>query len=226
MVRNVPAAFKNYKIEIMFQNRSHAGMLLASRLKKYRNHKGVILAVLRGGVPVGYEVAKELNLPLEVILVKKIGHPSNLEYAIGAVGLTDSFIVPHEEVTRFYLNAQIEKVRLRLLEMKKKFLDDKEPESLQGKTVIVVDDGIATGNTLFATIRILKKSNPAKIIIAAPVVSKSAAQKLREEVDELVTVLIPETFYGVGAFYQDFTQVTDEEVIDCLDKLHDLKKTG
>ena len=201
-------------------------MLLASKLRKYQNQPGVILAVPRGGVPVAYEVAKELNLPLEVILVKKLGHPHNKEYAIGAVGLNDSFIVPHEDVTQFYINAQIQKVRSRLQEMKKKFMGDKEPEDLQGKTLIVVDDGIATGNTLFATVRILKKARPGKIIVAAPVVSKSAAELLSDEVDELITVLIPETFYGVGAFYEDFTQVSDEEVIEYLDKLRELGRTG
>lgn len=108
----------------MFKSRSEAGMLLASRLKKYQNMPGVILAVPRGGVPVAYEVAKELNIPLELILVKKLGHPSNPEYAIGAVGLKDSFVVPHAEVTDFYIASQIPKVRSKLLEMKKKFMDD------------------------------------------------------------------------------------------------------
>lgn len=210
----------------MFQNRSEAGMLLASRLKKYQNMPGVILAVPRGGVPVAYEVAKELNVPLELILVKKLGHPSNPEYAIGAVGLKDSFVVPHAEVTDLYITSQIQKVRSKLLEMKKKFMGDREPEELEGKTVIVIDDGIATGNTLLATIRILRKSRPAKIVVAVPVASKSAVQLLGAEVDELVTVLVPETFYGVGGFYNDFKQVEDQEVIYFLNKLHEIKKAG
>lgn len=210
----------------MFQNRSGAGMLLASRLKKYQNMPGVILAVPRGGVPVAYEVAKELNVPLELILVKKLGHPSNPEYAIGAVGLKDSFVVPHAEVTDLYITSQIQKVRSKLLEMKKKFMGDREPEELEGKTVIVIDDGIATGNTLLATIRILRKSRPAKIVVAVPVASKPAVQLLGAEVDELVTVLVPETFYGVGGFYNDFKQVEDQEVIYFLNKLHEIKKAG
>lgn len=201
-------------------------MLLASRLKKYQNMPGVILAVPRGGVPVAYEVAKELNVPLELILVKKLGHPSNPEYAIGAVGLKDSFVVPHAEVTDLYITSQIQKVRSKLLEMKKKFMGDREPEELEGKTVIVIDDGIATGNTLLATIRILRKSRPAKIVVAVPVASKPAVQLLGAEVDELVTVLVPETFYGVGGFYNDFKQVEDQEVIYFLNKLHEIKKAG
>lgn len=210
----------------MFQNRTHAGKLLAAKLRQYQNMPGVILAVPRGGVPVAYEVAKELHVPLEVIFVKKLGHPSNKEYAIGAVGLTESFVIPHEGVSDYYVQTQTEKIRARLQEMKEKFMGDHEPEDLHGKTVIVVDDGIATGNTLIATLRILKKSEPGKIIVATPVISKSAAEKIKKEADELVGVLIPETFYGVGLFYNDFTQVTDEEVIDCLSKLSQLSKAG
>lgn len=210
----------------MFSSRSEAGILLAARLRKYQNQPGVILAVPRGGVPVAYEVARELNLPLEVILVKKLGHPRNKEYAIGAVGLNYSFIVPHDDVTHFYITSETERVRARLLEMKKKFLGGKEPENLDGKTVIVVDDGIATGNTLLATIEILKKNSPAKIVVAAPVVSKSAAIKISSIVDELITLMIPETFYGVGGFYNDFAQVSDEEVIMYLNKLRELRNAS
>jgi putative phosphoribosyl transferase len=210
----------------MFQNRSHAGKLLAAKLRQYQNVPGVLLAVPRGGVPVAYEVAKELHLPLEVILVKKLGHPSNKEYAIGAVGLTESFVMPHEGVTDYYIQTQSEKIRSRLQEMKEKFMGDHEPEDLHGKTVIVIDDGIATGNTLIATLRILKKSEPGKIIVATPVVSKTAAEKIKKEADELVAVLVPETFYGVGLFYNDFTQVSDQQVIDCLSKLRTLSNAG
>lgn len=207
----------------MFYNRSEAGEQLAEKLRKYQNVPGVLLAVPRGGVPVAYQVAKELNLPLEIVLVKKLGHPLNKEYAIGAVGLKDMFVIPHENVTEFYIQNQVQKIRTRLHEMQKKFMGDKEPEDLHGKTVIIIDDGVATGNTLLATIQILKKQNPAKIVVAAPVVSKSAAHKLSKEVDELIAVLIPESFYGVGVFYQDFSQVSDEEVLEYLQKLRDLK---
>jgi predicted phosphoribosyltransferase len=210
----------------MFQNRSDAGRLLASKLKKYQNVPGVLLAVPRGGVPVAYEVAKELNMPLEVILVKKLGHPMNKEYAIGAVSLKDMFVVPHEDVTDFYIQTEAEKIRRRLQEMQKKFMGDNEPESLQGKTIVIIDDGVATGNTLLATIRLLRNGKPSKIIVAVPVISKSAAKKISLEADELITVFIPETFYGVGAFYDDFTQVSDEEVIDYLKKLKALKQAG
>lgn len=207
----------------MFHDRSEAGRLLAEKLRKYQNIPGVLLAVPRGGVPVAYEVAKELNMPLEIVLVKKLGHPLNKEYAIGAVGLKDMFVIPHENVTEFYIQNQVQKIRGRLQEMRKKFMGDKEPDDIQGKTVIIIDDGVATGNTLLATIQILRKQKPAKLVVAAPVVSRSAAYKLNKEVDELIAVLIPESFYGVGVFYQDFTQVSDEEVLEYLQKLKEFK---
>jgi putative phosphoribosyl transferase len=208
----------------MFQNRSEAGMLLADKLRKYQNMPGVLLAVPRGGVPIAYEVAKEINMPLEIILVKKLGHPLNKEYAIGAVSLKDMFIIPHEDVTDSYIQQQVEIIRIRLQEMQKRFMGEKEPKNIKGRTIIIIDDGVATGNTLLATIRLLRKEKPAKIVVAVPVISKSAAKKITLEADELIAVLIPDTFYGVGQFYDDFTQVTDDEVIECLNKLEELKK--
>jgi predicted phosphoribosyltransferase len=211
----------------MFTDRIEAGRLLARKLENYRGQSGVILAVPRGGVPVAYVVAKELGLPLDLILTKKIGHPVNREYAIGAVSLTDDFVVPHPGVSQFYIDREVKTIRERLKEMYRKFMGDKEPESLAGKTVIVIDDGIATGNTLLGTINMLRKSKPAKIVIAVPVASDSAIQLLSEVADELVVVLIPEEFYGVGAFYENFEQVTDEQVIYYLDKLRrKMKEAG
>jgi len=210
----------------MFRDRVEAGLQLAEKLRKYQGDPGVILAVPRGGIPVAYAVAKELGFPLDVILSKKIGHPMNKEYAIGSVSLTDYFIIPHADVSQQYIENEIEKLRRKLKEMYHKFMGDKEPENLEGKTVIVIDDGIATGNTLLGTVNILKKSKPGKIIIAVPVASLHAIQKLRKEVDDVISVMIPEHFYGVGAFYEDFEQVSDEEVMFYLDKLRELKKTG
>jgi predicted phosphoribosyltransferase len=208
----------------MFRDRLQAGALLADKLKKYKNAEGIVLAVPRGGVPVAYAIARQLGLSMELVLTKKIGHPLNKEYAIGAASLTDYFVIPHDNVSMEYIDQELQKIRSRLKEMHKKFMDDEEPAKLEGKTVILVDDGIATGNTLMGTVHVLRKGKPAKIIIAVPVASASAVEKLSEEVDEVVAVLIPEAFYGVGAFYEDFEQVSDEEVLFYLDKLKDLKK--
>lgn len=210
----------------MFRNRIEAGLLLAGKLRKYKNDPGIILAVPRGGVPVAYAVARELGFPLELILTKKIGHPLNKEYAIGAASLTDYFVVPHENVPEEYIQLEVGRIHSKLKEMHERFNADKEPENIKGKTVIVVDDGIATGNTLLATVRLLRKNNPGKIIIGVPVASESAVKKLSKETDEVIAVLIPEKFYGVGSFYDDFKQVSDEEVMYYLDKLKELRKTG
>jgi putative phosphoribosyl transferase len=211
----------------MFKDRTEAGKLLAARLQKYSNQLGVVLAVPRGGVPVAYEVAKVLQLPLELVLIKKLGHPMNKEYAIGAVGLTGRIVVPHKEVPETYIEKETQRVRLRLKEMQEKFMAGREPADISGKIVILIDDGIATGNTLLATVRILRKSHPAKIIVGVPVASSQAAKILSTEVDELIVVLIPETFHGVGSFYNNFTQVSDEEVLFYLNKLQvELKKAS
>jgi len=209
-----------------FRDRSEAGKLLATRLKQYRGQPGVVLAVPRGGVPVAYEVARELELPLEIVLTKKIGHPLNKEYAIGAASLQDHFVIPHDQVSDEYIREEVSRIRRKLREMYAKFMGDREPEPIAGKTVIVIDDGIATGNTLLGTVQVLKKSGPSKIVIAVPVASAQALEKLEEVVDEVVAIHVPEVFYGVGAFYDDFTQVSDEEVMDYLDKWRDLGKTG
>ena len=210
----------------MFRDRIEAGTMLAAKLRKYKNEAGVVLAVPRGGVPVAYAVAKELNFPVEIVLTKKIGHPGNKEYAIGAASLHDYFIIPHADVSDIYIQKEVEEIRQRLKEMYRKFMGDREPENIKGKTVIVIDDGIATGNTLMGIVHVLRKSKPGKIIIAAPVASKNAVQKLLPEADEVVAVLIPLEFYGVGAFYENFDQVSDEEVMFYLDKLRELKKAS
>ena len=210
----------------MFKDRTEAGQLLAARLRKFKDKPGVVLAVPRGGVPVAYVVARELGFPLELVLTKKIGHPMNKEYAIGAASLYDYFIIPDEKVSEEYVQNELSLIRTRLKEMYRKFMGEKEPEPLEGKTVIVVDDGVATGNTLLGTVSLLRKSRPARIVVAVPVASWQAVEKLSKEVDEVIAVLVPDEFYGVGAFYEDFQEVSDEEVLFYLDKWKGLKKAG
>jgi len=202
----------------MFTDRIQAGKLLAQKLKKYKDQSGVVLAVPRGGVPLGYVVAHELNLPLELLLAKKLGHPSNEEYAIGAVSLTDRYVSSREKVSPEYLEQETERVRTRLREIQQKFIGKHSPESIEGKIVIVIDDGIATGLTLLSTIRMLRRQDPQRIVIAVPVSSREALKKLSEQADEVVCLLVPDDFYGVGAFYENFDQVSDEAVLFYLEK--------
>ena len=210
----------------MFRDRIEAGTLLAAKLKKYKNTSGIVLAVPRGGVPVAFAVAKELGFPVEVVLTKKIGHPMNKEYAIGAASLTDYFVIPHENVSEKYIQEELKLIRANLKKMYARFMGDIEPTDIKGKTVIVIDDGIATGNTLLGTVHVLRKGKPGKIVIGVPVASKSAMRKLSTEVDEVVAVMVPDEFHGVGAFYEDFGQVSDEEALFYLDKLRELRKAS
>lgn len=202
-----------------FKDRIDAGLQLAFKLKKYVIDPCVVLAVPRGGVPVAYTVAGELNFPMQLVLTKKIGHPINKEYAIGAASLTDYFVIPHDEVTDVYIQQEVKRVQERLKDMQQKFMGTRTTLPLKGKTVIIVDDGIATGNTMLATVKVIRKEEPEKIIIAVPVTSAEAYNKLAKEADEFVCLLIAEEFYGVGAFYDDFKQVTDEDVKTYINNL-------
>lgn len=206
----------------MFQDRIEAGLKLAQKLAKFKSKDGVVLAVPRGGVPIAYVIAKSLGMPLDLVLTKKIGHPANKEYAIGAVSMTEQFVIPHEGVTEEYIDQETIRIRKKLTAMYADYLGQKEPESIRGKTALVIDDGIATGQTLFATVRMLRKQAPASLVIAVPVASRSALNKLAKEVDEIVCLLVPEDFFGVGAFYADFSPVSDKEVKHYLQELNNL----
>ncbi len=209
----------------MFKNRYEAAKLLAQKLEKYKNKDGIVLAVPRGGVPIGYVVAKELGLPLEIILSKKIGHPYNPEYAIGSVSLHGVIINDNLiDVSMDYIHKEADRILKVLKEKFKLYMGDRKPTDVKNKTVIIVDDGIATGSTILATIDAIKKSNPKEIIIAIPVAPPTAVNKLSKSVDELICLLIPENFMGVGQFYYNFTQVSDEEVIELLNDANKVKK--
>jgi putative phosphoribosyl transferase len=144
----------------------------------------------------------------------------NKEYAIGAASLNDYFIEEEEYVSNEYIKEEVQIVRKRLNEMKIKFKGNKDDIELEGKTVIIVDDGIATGNTLVAAIRLLRKSKPDKIIVAVPVASNSAVEKISKEADEVITIIVPYDFHGVGQFYESFETVNDDEVTEYLIKVN------
>jgi predicted phosphoribosyltransferase len=199
-----------------FHNRIDAAHQLIPLLEKFKQEACVVLAVPRGGVPIGYEIAAHFRFPLDILLAKKIGHPASSELAIGAVSLEDAVIDDRHGITDSYIQGEIMKIRQRLMERQKKFLGDRQPVSLKGKTVIITDDGIATGHTLLAAIKLIRTQQPKKIVIAVPVAPIRAAQKIQTVVDDFICLHTPYDFFGVGQFYHDFSQVSDEEVISLL----------
>lgn len=201
---------------IIFQDRIDAGLALSRHLQHYKGVDGVTLAVPRGGVPVAFPVARILEMPLEIILSKKIGHPLHKEFAIGAVSLTGRVIAPNALATAEYIQQETKSIREQLRAMYLKYMGNKEPTPVRGKTVIIIDDGVATGHTMLSTIEMIRNEAPKKVVIAVPVASQQAAEKLSEEADEFICVWIPSHFRSVGEFYEDFTQVSDEEVIKML----------
>lgn len=202
----------------MFRNRQDAALSLAQRLEKYRGQDGIVLAIPRGGVPVGYVVAQRLGFPLEVTLSKKIGHPNNREYAIGSVSLGGVTIDERAAagVPTDYFTEQATRIQARLQENFRRFMDGRPPTSLAGKTVIVVDDGIATGHTMAGTVQAVRQSKPGRLVVAVPVAPPQAQQLLAPLVDEFVCLQLPASFQAVGRFYTDFEQVSDEEVIELI----------
>ncbi len=200
----------------MIRNREEAAYMLANRLARYEGQDGIVLAIPRGGVPIGAIIANRLHMPLEVILSKKIGHPSNPEYAIGSVCLDSVQVNEQINVPEEYIQAETERIRKLLREKYKLFMGNRTPTPLKGRVAILVDDGIATGNTLIATINLVKKQHPSKIVVAVPVAPPSAVEHIGAMVDDMVCLFAPPDFFAVGQFYQEFYQVTDDEVIELL----------
>jgi predicted phosphoribosyltransferase len=200
----------------ILQDRKQAGILLSEKLEKYEGSDAIILAVPRGGVPIGYEIAKNLHLPMDIILSKKIGHPLNKEFAIGAVSLDSTIINNHPEIPKEYIEREIKNIRESLQDKYNLYMGNRKPADVKGKTVIVVDDGIATGNTLLASIEMLRKKYPKKIIVAVPVLPYDTIAVFKEKTDEFVYLIASRDFRGVGGFYEDFDQVNDDEVIRML----------
>jgi predicted phosphoribosyltransferase len=205
----------------VFADRRHAGRELAALLARYRGREdAVVLAIPRGGVVIGAVLSEELGLPLDVILTKKIGHPDNPEYAIGAVWLggedVDEGVVARDGIPRSYLDRQIPRLRGLLRKREALYRRGRGELKLSGKTAIVCDDGLATGDTMFAAIRAARKAGAARVVGAVPVAPPSAAAVLERLADEAVCPLRPADFFAIGQYYRDFTQVEDEEAIRLL----------
>jgi putative phosphoribosyl transferase len=208
----------------MFQDREEAGKLLAAKLQSFKGVKNlIILAIPRGGVVVGRELAQALNCPLDVLVTKKIGAPGNPELAIGAVG-PDGTVVLNQDlalrtrVDKKYLKSQISNLKSEVARRIKDFRGDKPPLKLKNKTVILADDGIATGATIEASIKWIRSQKPKKVILAMPVAAPDSIVKLTSLVNEVICLDQPYFFAAVGQFYQSFPQVSNEEVIALLKK--------
>ncbi|XLS30680.1 phosphoribosyltransferase [Flavobacteriaceae bacterium M23B6Z8] len=204
----------------LFHNRKDAGEQLAVALRKYEKEDVVVLAIPRGGLPLGYIISKELGKPLDVVLTKKIGHPFNKEYAIGAVSLESKMISDTIDISERYIAEETARLRALLEQRYHQYYQNIEPVNFANKTVIIVDDGIATGNTLIATIELVAKKLPTKIVVAVPVAPSTALKKIKNQikVNEVVCLHIPSRFRAVGAFYCDFSPVSDREAITLLEK--------
>ena len=204
----------------MFRDRNDAGRQLAEKLAKYRGQNAAVLALPRGGVVTGREIAQALGLPLDIAVVRKIGHPLSPEYAIGAVDDSGAIILNDaetESVSQAWLSDEIEREKKEAERRVKAYRGGRKPIPISGKTALIVDDGIATGLSMRLVVRSLRAQNPARIVVAVPVASAEAVRGLRKEADEVITLEPPEEFLGaVGAHYIEFEQVEDAEVIRLL----------
>jgi len=205
----------------MFKNRVEAGRLLGTALMHLADEDVVVLGLPRGGVPVAREVARALAAPLDVIVVRKLGVPGQPEFAMGAIGEGDvSFIdwgvVSAAGVTGVQLSRVIQSER-EVLERRAWLLrGDREPQDLEGRVVVIVDDGMATGSTVQAAVRVTRALGAARVIVAAPVAPADTVDDLRSVSDAVVVLETPEPFYAIGQFYDDFSQTSDSEVLAAL----------
>jgi putative phosphoribosyl transferase len=201
-----------------FKDRSHAGELLAKRLADYAGRPDVIvLALPRGGVPVGFVVAKALQAPLDVMVVRKLGIPGHEEYAMGAIASGGDFVLDRDLVEKIGIPRQMIEATVRreldeLERREKLYRAGRPPLQLRGCTVILVDDGLATGSTMQAAVQAVRKAQPARIVVAVPVGSPDTCREMGDLADEVVCFCTPHPFHAVGLWYEDFSQTSDEEV--------------
>jgi predicted phosphoribosyltransferase len=206
----------------LFRDRADAGRRLGAGLKQYAGKPDLlVLALPRGGVPVAYEVAKALQARMDVFIVRKLGVPGQEELAMGAVATGGVRVLNHQVVNAlgipdYIIDAVVKEETDELKRREQLYRGDRPPPSVRGKTVILVDDGLATGSTMLAAVRALREQSPARIVVAVPVASPDTCELLKACVDEVVCAATPEPFYAVGFWYQDFEQTTDDEVRELL----------
>ena len=213
---------------MQFRNRIEAGQQLAKKLAQYANRPDVlVLALPRGGVPVGYEVAQALNAPLDVFVVRKLGVPGHEELAMGAIAsggvrVLNGSVVDSLGILDETIDTVVTRELHELERRERAYRDDRPAPDVQGRTVILVDDGIATGSTMRAAVGALRQLEATRIVVATPTAALSTVREMRPDVDELVAVMTPADFAGVGQWYEDFSQTTDGEVRELLDKASQL----
>jgi len=212
------------KPSLPFEDRSQAGRLLAEELDRYKSSDNVlVLGLARGGLPVAFEVAKALRAPLDVLVVRKLGVPGQPELAMGAIAVDGTRVLDEDIIRGLGISSEaVEAVAQReqkeLERREELYRVGRPPLNLHGRTAILVDDGLATGSTMLAAIQFCKQLSPQRIVLAVPVASRTALEKLRPEVDECLCLAAPEFFYAVGLWYQDFPQTTDAVVKSLLEE--------
>lgn len=209
-----------------FKNRIQAGLDLASKLQEYKNNpQAIVLALPRGGVPVAYQIAQNLHAPLDIFIVRKLGFPHHQELAMGAIASGNTVYLNQEiihdlHVTQETIDDVTHKETLELQRRELLYRGNKPYPSLKDKIVILVDDGIATGASMHAAIQGIYQQKPEKIVVAVPVSAKESAELIAKLVDKLICLSKPTDFYAVGLWYEDFSQTTDGEVTNLLEKMH------
>lgn len=203
-----------------FKNRDEASYLLLEKLNEYKGKKPFVLGIPRGALPMAKIIAEGLEGDLSTVLVHKIPAPGNEEFAIGSIGLSGNIhLMPYAHqmnISESFIQNQAAK-QLQVLKQRQKQYGLEDP-NYKDRIIIIVDDGIATGATVLAAIAEVRSQDPQKVIVASPVAAQDSAEKIREIADEVVILLEPDSFYAVGQFYEDFSQVSDEEVINILKK--------
>ncbi|MFM8715984.1 MAG: phosphoribosyltransferase [Spartobacteria bacterium] len=214
-----------------FQNREEAGRILAAKLMIYANRpETIVLALPRGGVPIGYEIASALNLPLDVMIVRKLGVPGHEELAMGAIAsggvrVLNRSVIESLRIPPDSLEAVEKREALELMRREATYRGNRHPTPLKGKTIILVDDGVATGSTMRVAISALREQRVGRIIVATPVAPPTVRWEMEALVEDFVALVMPEDFFGVGQWYDDFTQVSDDTVYELLRKGAKLQPT-
>lgn len=213
----------------MFTNRHDAGIQLASALSRHRGKPDVVvIGIPRGGVVVASEVAKLLGAPLEVVIIKKLGYPGNPELALGAASSEAYFLNEDlaSTVPKSFIDEEVKVKQREARERVSMLRGSHKPIDVAGKTVIVVDDGIATGASMMMAIKVLRNMKPASIIVAVPVAPPDSVRELKQVADEVVVIMQPMDFFAIGQFYSDFTQVSDDETKNLLEERGGVKRSS